>query len=117
MSEDVPDDPGQSEGTWDEGLAHHRTELSWGRSGLALLVVAALLVRRVLTLPPFASAVVCLAVALGVLLWLVGMRTSRQLVGMDDPHGLEGGHAFALITTGTLVLGLAALFLGAFYPV
>jgi Domain of unknown function (DUF202) len=102
--------------TWDEGLAHYRTELSWGRSGLAVLVASAILVRRVLTIPVAAAVATAVLVAAGAVIWLVGMWWSRRLVAVDDPHGLRGERAFTLVSGGTLLLAGAGLFLGLCYP-
>jgi hypothetical protein len=114
----MADEPGPDvvDDTWDEGLSHYRTELAWGRSGLAVLVASAILVRRVLTIPVAAAVVTSVLVAAGAVTWLVGMRWSRRLMAVDEPHGLVGERAFALVSGGSFLLAVAGLFLGLFYP-
>lgn len=102
--------------TWDEGLAPQRTELAWGRTGLAVLVASAILVRRVLVLPVGGAVVVSLLVAAGAATWLAGMRWSRRLMATGAPHGIAGHRAFALVAGGTVLLALAGLLLGLFFP-
>lgn len=101
---------------WDEGLAHHRTELAWGRTGLAVVVVSAILMRRLLTLPVVAAVIVGLLVTGGLGLWTWGMRTSRHLLSLDSPHGLAGNRALVGIALGTVLLAAAALFLALAFP-
>ena len=62
---------------WDEGLSPERTELAWGRTGLALLVALGVLARRVWSLSGWLEVVALTLVGVGGLVWLVGMRLSR----------------------------------------
>jgi hypothetical protein len=99
----------------DIGLAGERTALSWNRSGLAVVVCIAVLLRHVwplhgtdqeVALGLIAGAVAIWAVLLAVL--TVGARRSDA----DIPHG---ANVFRLMTAGTLLLALVG-FVAAFAP-
>jgi uncharacterized membrane protein YidH (DUF202 family) len=109
----VPGDPVPGpDGEWDEGLAPERTQLARGRTGLAVVVAVGVLARRVWTLHGGAGLAGLVMVAVGALAWLVGMRESRRLEVVVEPHGMTGRLAFRLITTGTVLLALGALVFG-----
>lgn len=97
----------------DDGLAPERTQLAWGRSGLAVVVAVGVLARRVWTLHGATGVVALVLVAIGALVWLAGMRSSRRLELSMEPHGMTGRHAFGLMTGGTLVLAFGGLVFGA----
>lgn len=97
---------------WDEGLAPERTELAWGRTGLAVLVAVGVLARRVWTLSGWIEVAAMAMVGVGALVWLVGMRLSRDLHLTMDPHGLDGRTAFRLVTAGTLLLAVGGVVFG-----
>ena len=101
---------------WDEGLAPARTELAWGRTGLAVLVAVAALSRRVWTLHGGLEIAALTLVGVGGLVWLFGMRLSRGLHDHMDPHGLDGRRAFGLVTLGTVLLAVGGLVLGIVLP-
>ena len=97
---------------WDEGLAPQRTQLAWGRSGLAMAVAIAVLARRASAVGgPFEVAALVFVV-LGGLLWMVGMRESRDNHLHLSPHGLTGVRGFGLVTLGTLLLAIGAMVFG-----
>ena len=74
----MPTDPVPGlDGEWDEGLAPERTQLAWGRTGLAMVVVVGVLARRVWTLNGAVDVVGLVIVALGTLVWLAGMHESH----------------------------------------
>ena len=108
-TEPVPD----LDDDYDDGLAPERTELAWGRSGLAVVVAVGVLARRVWTLHGAVGVVALAVVGTGALIWLAGMRTSRRLELSMEPHGMTGRHAFGLVTGGTLVLAAGGLVFGA----
>ncbi len=95
------------------GLAEERTVLAWNRSGLAVVVCVAVLLRHVwplrgtdqdLALGLIAAAVVVWAVVLAVL------TTSARRRDGDAPHD---AHVFRLMTAATLLLALVG-FVAAF---
>ena len=113
MADDRPPvDPVRAAEQWDEGLAPQRTQLAWGRSGLAMGVAVAVLARRAWLAGGALEAVALVVVGVGGLVWLVGMQRSRDLHLPMAPHGLTGGRAFVLVTVGTLLLAAGALSLG-----
>ena len=100
------------DGEWDEGLAPERTQLAWGRTGLAVVVAVGVLARRVWTLHGAVGVAGLVMVAVGALVWLVGMRRSRDLEQSMAPHGMVDRGAFSLITTGTVLLASGGLLFG-----
>ncbi|MGA2836945.1 MAG: DUF202 domain-containing protein [Acidimicrobiales bacterium] len=110
----MPTDPVPGlDGEWDEGLAPERTQLAWGRTGLAVVVVVGVLARRVWTLNGAVGVVGLVIVALGTLVWLAGMHESHRLEAGMVPHGLTGDRAFRLVTAGTVLLAAGGLVFGA----
>ena len=97
---------------WDEGLSPQRTQLAWGRTGLAMAVAIAVLARRAWGLGGAFDVAALVFVGVGGLVWLVGMRESRDLHLHMEPHGLAGMRAFGLITAGTLLLAIGGACLG-----
>jgi len=64
----------------EEGLAAERTELAWGRSGLAVMACGVAIVRGLPTVEghpaqPVAGAVILL---MGGIVWLIGLYAARQ---------------------------------------
>ena len=121
-SQRVPDgtagsvDPVGVAEVWDEGLSPQRTELAWGRTGLALVAAVAGLARRAWDLGGGLEVSALVVVAVGGLVWLAGMRLSRDLHVHMEPHGLTGARAFGLVTTGTLLLAVGASIFGVVAP-
>lgn len=107
-----PVDPVEAAEIWDEGLAPQRTQLAWGRTGLAVAVAVAVLARRAWALGGAFELAALTLVGVGGLVWLVGMRESRDLHLHMEPHGLVGARAFGLVTAGTLLLAVGATVLG-----
>ncbi len=97
---------------WDEGLAPERTELAWGRTGLAVVVAVGVLARRVWTLGGGIEVAAFVMVGVGALVWLLGMLLSRDLHQAMEPHGLDGRKAFGLVTAGTLLLAFGGMVFG-----
>jgi uncharacterized membrane protein YidH (DUF202 family) len=91
------------------GLAGERTVLAWNRSGLAVVVCVAVLLRHVwplhgtdqkVALGLIAGAVVVWAIVLAVLTLSSGTR------GAGVPHG---ANVFRLMTAGTLLLAVVGV--------
>ena len=109
-------DPVAVADVWDEGMAPQRTQLAWGRTGLAMAVALAVLARQVWNLGGWLEVTALVLVGVGGLVWLLGMRQSRDLHLHMEPHGLVGTRAFALITIGTLLLAVGATAFGVLLP-
>jgi len=107
-----PADPVMVAEAWDEGLAPQRTQMAWGRTGLAMVVAIAVLARRAWELGGTFEVAALTFVSLGGLVWLVGMRESRDLHLHMEPHGLTGVRGFGLVTAGTLLLAVGAMVFG-----
>lgn len=109
-------DPVEVAEEWDEGLAPQRTQLAWGRTGLAVAVSVAVLARRAWRLGGGFEVAALVAVGVGGLVWLFGMRRSRDLHLHMEPHGLDGTRAFGFVTLGTLLLAVGAAVFGILLP-
>jgi uncharacterized membrane protein YidH (DUF202 family) len=100
----------------DEGLSPERTELAWGRTGLAVLVAVGVLGRRVWAIGGSVEIGALAVVGVGGLLWLLGMSQSRDLHVAMVPHGLAGRRAFALVAAGTVLLAVGGLIISLTLP-
>jgi uncharacterized membrane protein YidH (DUF202 family) len=107
-SDPVPD----LDGGWDEGLAPERTQLAWGRTGLAVVAVVGVLARRVWTLDGGPGIVALVLIAAGALVWLGGMRAARRLEESPDHNETTGRRPFLLMTAGTVLLASGSLVFG-----
>ena len=108
------DDPNGQEAleVRDPGLARERTALAWNRSGLALLVAVAIMLRRLWPLEGTTSVVIIIVLAVGAILWATGMLLSRRPRSDTNVTGVATGSHFRVLTIGTLVLALAGFLLG-----
>ncbi len=128
MADDLVPDQGAPDGSsgsgdpvgvaevWDEGLSPQRTELAWGRTGLAVLAAVAVLARRAWDLGGDYEVAALVLVVVGGLVWLFGMRLSRDLHVHMEPHGLTGTRAFGLVSSGTVLLAVGASIFGIIAP-
>jgi uncharacterized membrane protein YidH (DUF202 family) len=95
----------------DRSLAAERTQLAWNRSGLAVVVVVAIMVRRLWPLGSSSAFALLVVVAAGSLAWAAGMLLVR---GAGDQSGiprLMGTTACRMLTAGTLALAGAGVLL------
>src|ERR1700722_14311669 len=105
----IPRDPDEA------GLAGERTALSWNRSGLAVVVCVAVLLRHVWPLRGTDQEVALGLIAGAVVVWAVVLAVltfASRRTDADIPHGLN---LFRLMTAGTLLLALVG-FVAAFAP-
>jgi Domain of unknown function (DUF202) len=112
------DDPEAAyrEGEGDPGLAQERTELAWSRSGLSVAVTVAVTLRRLWPLTGDKAVVALVLIAVGAVIWVVGMQLGRR-----SRFGAQAGGAIAastcrMVTIGTLVLAGAAFVVGLLLP-
>jgi uncharacterized membrane protein YidH (DUF202 family) len=99
----------------DPGLAGERTALSWNRSGLAVFVCVAVLLRHVWPLHGTDQEVALGLIAGAVVVWAVVLAVLTLAARRRDagrPHGIG---LFRLMTAGTLLLALVG-FVAAFAP-
>jgi len=101
----------------DEPLAGERTDLAWTRSGIAVAVCIAVLLRRIWPLDRADHLLAVALVGLGTLAWATALLLARR-VARTTHRGREvmDGHTLRLISAGTFVLGIGALVLGALPP-
>jgi uncharacterized membrane protein YidH (DUF202 family) len=99
----------------DPGLAGERTALSWNRSGLAVVVCVAVLLRHVWPLHGTGQEVALALIAGAVVVWAVVLAVLTRAARRPDadiPHDIS---LFRLMTAGTLLLALVG-FVAAFAP-
>ncbi len=100
----------------DPGLARERTELAWSRSGLAVVVTVAIILRRLWPLSGDKAVVALVIIAIGAILWVAGMQLGRRTrLGMGSDTALTTSSC-RMITVGTLVLAGAGFVVGVALP-
>jgi uncharacterized membrane protein YidH (DUF202 family) len=109
MDEAHPDDGGTP---LDPGAARERTALAWNRSGLALLVAVAIMLRRLWPLQGRTTFVVLIALGVGCAMWATGMlMTHRSRLDVEGA-GMVSATTCRMLTVGTLLLAAAGFLLG-----
>jgi uncharacterized membrane protein YidH (DUF202 family) len=103
-------------GASDPGLAAERTDLAWNRSGLAVVVAVAIMLRRLWPLEGYKSVIALVLIAAGSIAWAVGMRLARRGRPRIGAEGVLGVSTCRMLTVGTLVLAAAGCLLGVFTP-
>ncbi len=86
----------------DEGLARERTALSWNRSGLAVVVCIAVLLRHLWPITGVAEDVAVALIAVAAAVWSVALLYFSRAT--DDGGGEVGSRVFPIMTVGTLLL-------------
>ena len=85
------------------GSARERTELAWTRSGLAVAVTVAVIVRRLWPLSPDRAVAALAVLAAAATCWVVAAHLARLRFGAAAGGGL-GASTCRLLTVGTLAL-------------
>jgi len=93
------------------GLARERTDLAWNRSGLAVLVTVAIVLRRLWPLHGDRGAAALALIAMGGLVWAASMRISRRVGDAATPHAMTVSAGW-MMTVATLALALAGFIVG-----
>jgi uncharacterized membrane protein YidH (DUF202 family) len=102
----VPDSP-------DAGLAGERTALAWNRSGLAVVVCVAVLLRHVWPLHGTDQEVALGLIAGAVVVWAVVLAVLTHSSRRGGTQVPLGANVFGLMTAGTLLLAIVG-FVAAF---
>jgi hypothetical protein len=105
----VDDDAFEHPGGRDSGLAHERTELAWNRSGLAVAVTIAIVLRRLWPLHGGTEVLALALIAGGATTWVVGMQLGRRVGSAAVGARTLAEPAGRMLTIGTLTLAIAGL--------
>jgi uncharacterized membrane protein YidH (DUF202 family) len=100
----------------DPGLAPERTALAWNRSGVAVIVCIAVLLRHVWPIRGNGEYVAIALVAVTVALWAVVLLVYSHAQSRAPAGDMLGPRVFSLMTAGTLVLAGVGLVLAFFTP-
>jgi Domain of unknown function (DUF202) len=101
----------------DHGLSRERTDLAWNRSGLAVVVCIAVLLRRIWPLRGTDQIVALACISAGAFAWALALSVGRKLWGKtESERTLLSSRRALVITVGTLALALAAFALALFTP-
>jgi len=92
----------------DPGLARERTELAWNRSGLAVAVTVAIILRRLWPLSGDRAILALALIGAGAALWVVATRLGRRARVRSGQGGALGESTCLALTIGTLILALGA---------
>jgi len=98
----------------DPGLASERTSLAWNRSGLAVLAVVAIMLRRLWPLRGEKEVVVLIILGLGAMVWALAMFLASRSQNAEGSSGLLSASNGRILTIGTLVLALAGFLVSLF---
>jgi uncharacterized membrane protein YidH (DUF202 family) len=96
----------------DEPLAGERTDLAWTRSGIAVAVCIAVLLRRIWPIDRADHLLAVGLIAVGSLAWAVALLLARRIARTTHQgRDVMDGRTLKLISGGTFVLGLGAFVL------
>jgi uncharacterized membrane protein YidH (DUF202 family) len=93
----------------DVGLAAERTVLAWNRSGLAVVVCVAVLLRHVWPLQGTDHEVALGLIGAAVIVWSLVFAVLMLSRGKRGPYVSHPENVFRLITAGTLLLALVGV--------
>jgi len=100
----------------ERGLARERTALAWNRSGLAVVVCIAVLLRHLWPLRGGSEYVAVALVATAAVLWAIVLLVFSHAQSRDPEGGVLAPRVFVLMTAGTLTLAAVGLVLAFFIP-
>jgi drug/metabolite transporter (DMT)-like permease len=101
----------------DEPLAGERTDLAWTRSGIAVAVCIAVLLRRVWPINRADHLLAIGLIALGALAWAGALVLARRISRTTHAgRDVMDAHTLRLLSAGTFVLALGAFVLGLLPP-
>jgi uncharacterized membrane protein YidH (DUF202 family) len=95
--------------------AEERTELSWNRSGLAVLICILVLLRHLWPLDRNGRIAALSLMAAGAAIYAVGLETARRVGGREPMLPMSRTTAL-LLSAGTVTLAAGAFALGFFPP-
>jgi uncharacterized membrane protein YidH (DUF202 family) len=99
----------------DPGLAGERTALAWNRSGLAVVVCVAVLLRHVWPLHGTDQELALALISGAVAIWAVVLAVFTHASRTNDAEMPHSANLFRLVTAGTLLLAVVG-FVAAFAP-
>ena len=100
----------------DPGLARERTELAWHRSGLGVLVVVTIMLRRLWPLNSRNSALALGLIAVGASAWIAGMLLTKHARSSTLTNSAMAESHCRMMTIGTFLLAAAGFLVGVLLP-
>jgi uncharacterized membrane protein YidH (DUF202 family) len=98
------------------GAARERTLLSWNRSGLAVLVCIAVLLRHLWPLEGTGQVVAMVLVGAAAIVWALALFAFTHAGANRDENVLLTRDVFRLMTVGTVLLALVGFVLSLVVP-
>ena len=98
----------------DKGLARERTALAWNRSGLAVVVCLAVLVRHIWPIEGKGRDVAVGLIAAAAVAWSIALLAFTRTGADRDRLTFLGARRFGLMTGGTLLLAIGGFLLAFF---
>lgn len=93
------------------GAARERTLLAWNRSGLAVLVCIAVLLRHLWPLEGANQIAALIVIAVASIVWAVALLAFSHAGNNRDENALLTANVFRLMTVGTVLLALVGFVL------
>jgi uncharacterized membrane protein YidH (DUF202 family) len=100
----------------DRGLAGERTALAWNRSGLAVVVCVAVVLRHLWPLDDVDEDVALCLTAAAAVVWVMALLVLTHSRGSRGEYVPGGTRIFGLMTAGTVILAVAGFVLAFIAP-